>query len=86
LDWEEQPPIRDGTGKVGKQRPYGECPVAVAVLRADVVDQSAQVVMRASCSEKTHMKRAATLWWVIVLLSSWTMSMLISCQMMSETS
>ena len=47
--------------------------VAVAVLGADV-DRSAQAVMR-----------AATLWWVIVLLSSLTMSMLISCRMMSET-
>ena len=61
--------------------------VAAAVFGADVVDvdRSAQAVMRASCSEKTHTMGAATLWWVIVLLSSWTMSMLISCRMMSET-
>ena len=60
--------------------------VAVVVLGADVVDvdRSAQAVTRASCSEKTH-TMAATLWWVIVLLSSLTMSMLISCRMMSET-
>jgi hypothetical protein len=41
-------------------------------------------VTRASCSEKTHTMGAATVWWVIVLLSSRTMSMLISCQIMSE--
>jgi hypothetical protein len=59
----------------------------VAVFGADVVDvdRSAQAVMRASCSEKMHTVGAATLWWVIVLLSSHTMSMLISCRMMSET-
>ena len=61
--------------------------VAVAVFGADVVDvdRSVQAVMRASCSEKTHTVGAATLWWVIVLLSSHTMPMLISCRMMSET-
>jgi hypothetical protein len=58
--------------------------VAVAVLGADVVDvnRSAQAVTRVSCSEKTHTMGVATLWWVIVLLSS---RMLISCRMMSET-
>lgn len=64
---------------MGKQLPCGSLDVervAVAVLGADVVDvdRSAQAVMT-----------AATLWWVIVLLSSLTMSMLISCRMMSET-
>jgi hypothetical protein len=55
-------------------------------LGADVVvDRSAQAVTRVSCSEKTHTTRAATLWWVIVLLSSRTMLMLTSCRMMSET-
>ena len=79
MDWEERPPILDRTGKMGKQLPCGSLDVgrvAVAVLGADVVDvdRSAQAVMT-----------AATLWWVIVLLSSLTMSMLISCRMMSET-
>ena len=61
--------------------------VTVAVFGADVVgvNRSAQVVTKASCSEKTHTMGAATLWWVIVLLSSRTMLMLISCRMMSET-
>ena len=61
--------------------------VTVAVFGADIVgvNRSAQAVTRASCSEKTHTMGAATLWWVIVLLSSRTMSMLISCRMMSET-
>ena len=61
--------------------------VAAAVFGADVVnvDRSAQAVTMASCSEKTHTMGVAILWWVIVLLYWRTMLMLISCQMMSET-
>jgi hypothetical protein len=40
---------------------------------------------RASCAEKTHTMGAATVWWVIVLLTLRTMLMLISCQTMSDT-
>ena len=60
--------------------------VDVAALGADVVvDRSAQAFIRASCSEKMHTMRAATSWWVIVLLSSWTMLMLTSYRIMRET-
>jgi len=76
-----------GWGRWGNSRRMGSVDVGrvdVAVLGADVVvDRSAQAVTRASCSEKTHTMRAATLWWVIVLLSSRTMFVLTSCRMMS---
>ena len=75
---------------MGKQLPCGECgcwAYCCFCFGADVVDvdRLVRVVMRASFSEEMHTMGAEILWWVIVLLFSWTMSMLISCQMMSET-